>query len=96
MPNQTRLGDMNSGHDNCPPTTLNTASENVFINGKGAGRVGDTYASHSCPVHGSHVGSISSGSSTVYINKKAAGRTGDAVSCGGTVVQGSSNVFIGG
>jgi len=36
------------------------------------------------------------GSSSVYINGKAAGRIGDPVSCGGTVAEGSSNVFIGG
>nr|DAL27908.1 MAG TPA_asm: Baseplate wedge protein [Caudoviricetes sp.] len=39
---------------------------------------------------------IASGSASVFINGKAAGRVGDPVSCGGTVAEGSSNVFIGG
>lgn len=96
MPKATRLGDMNTGHDACPPTALVTASDNVIINGKGAGRVGDTYAPHGCDDHPTHAGSISSGSSTVFINGKAAGCVGDSVSCGGSVADGSPNVFIGG
>ena len=91
----TRLNDKNSGHDNCPPTTLSTASNNVLINGKGAGRVGDSYKIHSCKDHPSHQGIISTGSASVFINGKNAGRVGDSVSCGGSVVEGSSNVFIG-
>lgn len=96
MPAATRLGDTDTGHDACPPTALVSASGNVFINNKGAGRVGDTYALHGCPDHPPHAGAIASGSSTVFINNKAAGRVGDSVSCGGSVATGSPNVFIGG
>lgn len=96
MSNATRLGDLDTGHDACPPTALISASTNVFINGKGAGRVGDSYATHGCVNHPSHSGVIASGSSSVFINGRAAGRIGDAVSCGGSVAEGSSNVFIGG
>lgn len=92
----TRLGDGNTGHDACPPVALVTASDNVLINGKGAGRVGDSYAVHGCKTHPSHVGTIASGSGTVYINGRKAARVGDAVSCGGTVAVGSPNVFVGG
>lgn len=91
----TRLGDLNSGHDACPPTKLITASENTFINGRGVGRVGDIYDSHSCLEHPSHNDRIASGSSTVFINGKSAARIGDAVSIGGVVAEGSPNVFIG-
>ena len=94
--NQTRLGDLDTGHDACPPTTLASASPNVLVNGKGAGRVGDAYVSHSCPVHGPHTGTIASGSSSVFINGQPAGRIGDSVSCGGSVAQGSPNVIVGG
>ncbi len=87
---------MDTGHDACPPTALVTASGDVIINRKGAGRVGDTYAPHGCDVHPSHAGAIASGSSTVFINGKSAARIGDSVSCGGSVAQGSPNVFIGG
>ena len=96
MPAATRLGDLDTGHDACGPTALNTASGNVIINGKGAGRVRDSYVAHGCVVHPSHSGVIASGSSSVFINGRAAGRIGDPVSCGGSVAQGSGNVFIGG
>lgn len=92
--NATRLGDLNSGHDNCPPRQLITASENVFVNGRGCGRVGDQYSSHSCLEHPPHSDYIASGSSTVFINGIAAGRIGDAVAIGGSVMTGSENVFI--
>lgn len=91
MSNATRLGDLDTGHDACAPTALVSASPNVYINGRAAGRVGDSYAPH-----GTHSGTIASGSASVFINGKAAGRVGDPVSCGGTVAEGSSNVFIGG
>lgn len=94
--NQTRLGDLDTGHDTCSPTTLANASHNVLVNGKGAGRVGDAYVPHSCPVHGPHTGTITSGSSSVFINGQPAGRIGDSVSCGGSVAQGSPNVIVGG
>lgn len=96
MPRATRLGDKDTGHDACAPTALISASGNVFINGKGAGRVGDSYAPHGCVVHPSHSGQIASGSSTVYINGRAAGRVGDPMSCGGSVAEGSPDVVIGG
>ena len=96
MSNATRLGDLNTGHDACAPVALAAGSPNVFINGRAAGRVGDSYAPHGCVNHPTHSGVIASGSSSVYINGKAAGRFGDPVSCGGTVAEGSSNVFIGG
>lgn len=96
MPNATRLGDNDTGHDACGPTALVSASDNVIINGKGAGRVGDSYAPHGCVAHPSHSGAIASGSSSVFINGKAAGRVGDVVSCGGAVAVGSNNVIIGG
>lgn len=92
----TRLGDSNTGHDACPPVPLVSSSGNVFVNGKGAGRVGDSYAAHSCVNHPSHSGAVASGSGTVFINGRAAARVGDAVSCGGTVAVGSPNVNVGG
>ena len=96
MPNATRLNDNDTGHDVCAPTALIAASADVIINGRGAGRVGDSYAPHGCKIHPSHSGNIASGSATVFINSKHAGRVGDSVSCGGSVAEGSSNVFIGG
>ena len=96
MPKATRLGDNDTGHDACAPTALVSASADVIINGKGAGRVGDSYAPHGGVAHPTHSGVIASGSSSVYINGKAAGRIGDPVSCGGSVAAGSGDVIIGG
>ena len=96
MSSATRLGDLDTGHDACAPTALVSASADVIINGKGAGRVGDSYAPHGCVAHPTHSGVIASGSSSVYINGKAAGRIGDPVSCGGSVAAGSGDVIIGG
>lgn len=95
MPAVTRTGDANTGHDACPPTTLASGSPNVFVNGKAVGRVGDPYVAHGCKDHPSHVGTIATGAPCVFVNGKAVGRIGDAVSCGGTVAQGSSDVFVG-
>ena len=95
MPKATRLGDLDTGHDDCAPTALTSASSNVFINGKGAGRVGDSYAPHSCPAHSPHSGNIASGSTTVFINGRKSARISDAIDCGGNVAEGSDNVFVG-
>ena len=41
-----RFGDTNEPHTHCPPvysTTINSASDNVFVNDKKIARVNDTY-----------------------------------------------------
>ncbi|MBQ3442361.1 MAG: PAAR domain-containing protein [Selenomonadaceae bacterium] len=91
----TRLGDLNTGHDACAPRDLITASTDCFINGRGAGRVGDIYAPHSCIEHPPHNDNIAAGSGSVFINGRSAGRIGDAVAIGGSVAQGSEDVWIG-
>ena len=96
MPAAHRLGDKNTGHDACPPTPLATASSNVITNGKGQGRLNDSYTSHGCDVHPPHSGVVASASGTVFVNGRGAARIGDAVSCGGSAAEGSGNVFIGG
>ena len=77
MPAATRHHDNDTGHDACPPRGLASRSSDVFINGRGAGRVGDTYPPHGCPVHAPHSGKIAAGSATVWINGRQAGRIGD-------------------
>ena len=96
VPAATRIGDNDTGHDACPPTALVGASPDVFVNGKALGRIGDPYAPHGCIVHPAHTAHIASGSSTVFINGIPAGRIGDSIDCGGSVAEGSPNVFIGG
>lgn len=95
MPAVTRVGDKSTGHDNCPPVEAGEGSSNVFVNGKPVVLVGDKYAPHGCEKHAEHQGYLAEGSPSVFINGKPVGRVGDAISCGGTVAEGSSNVFIG-
>ena len=97
MPALTRQGDNCTGHDACPPRPLATGSPNVIVNGKRAGRVSaDIYAAHGCDAHAPHSAVIASGSSNTFINGFSAGRIDDPVSCGGSVAEGSPNVFVGG
>lgn len=92
MPAVTRKGDSNSGHGGFSSVALSSGSPNVYVNGVPCGRQSDTYPSHSYD-DSSHSGSISGGSSTVFVNSKPIARVGDSVSCGGTVSQGSPNVY---
>lgn len=95
MPAATRVGDKSTGHDNCLPVSAVEGSSNVFANGKPVVLVGDKYASHGCLIHTPHQGHLAEGSPSTFINGKPVGRVGDPISCGGTVAEGSSNVFIG-
>ena len=106
MPAATRAGDGETGICDlglpcCPHTRGGTNSEvsgNVFINGAGAHRLGDTGPCN-CP-HGGTFASTAA-SSTVFINGKGATRIDDQTTCQacgktGAHVTGSPNVFIGG
>ena len=48
MPGVVRLGDICTGHGCFPPRSNVSASGNVIVNGLGAHRVGDNWASHCC------------------------------------------------
>ena len=63
-------------------------SNNVFCNGRGVARVGDTY---NCPIHGPN--NIVSGSPNTFANGKQIARVGDATACGASLIQGSPNTF---
>lgn len=91
----TRKGDKNTGHGNYPAVALNKGSSNVFINGIACGRKSDTYPSHNKGGlnPNPHTSRISGGSSTVFVNGLPIARVNDAVSCGGSVAQGSPNVY---
>jgi len=75
-------------------------SGNVFVNGIGVSRQGDSNTPHLLPPNippcPGHSASISSGSSTVKVNGKGCGRVGDGISGCTSVASGSSNVFAGG
>lgn len=94
MMQATRQTDCCTGHDSCAPVPLVGCSQNVLINNLGAGRLGDDYSPHGCIVHPSHPDHIASGSPNVFYNGIPAGRVGDSVSIGGSVRDGSPNVFV--
>ena len=90
-----RIGDTASNHGPWHPSPIVSGSANVLTNGKPAARKGDAAAPHVKPKSPPHGRSISEGSGTVFINGKPASRVTDAIDCGGTIVSGSGNVFIG-
>lgn len=89
-----RHGDFSLGH--CfNPRANNSASGNVFVNGKGVHRVGDGWPKHRCG-DSVHASKTASGSGSVYVNGRPMARTGDALNCGDKCGPGSPNVFCGG
>ncbi len=102
MPAVVRIGDMSTGHDCFPPTSMQgTPVSKTFINGRKPGvRNGQSFhQTHSCgdTVHPApEARSHSGGSSNTFIEGFAASRIGDNISCGDAVGQGSPNTFIGG
>jgi uncharacterized Zn-binding protein involved in type VI secretion len=96
MPKSARLGDICTGHGCWPPRANSSASSDVFINGRGAFRVGDGWLPHTCPpIPETHESTQAGGSSSVFVNSKPLARVGDAVACGGSVATGSDNVITG-
>ena len=69
-----------------------TASSDVFVNGIGIARLGD---SHSCPIAGHGVTPLVTSSSTVFADTKGVVRVGDKTGCGATISAGSPNVNAG-
>lgn len=94
MPSAVRIGDMHFCAENGPNSEATqmivNGSPNVTINGLPAVRVGDTV---SCRLSGAST--IAEGSSKVTFNGQPAARTGDSTDNGGSLLQGSGNVFIG-
>ncbi len=95
MPAVARKGDVDTGHDACPPRPSSEGSPNVFVNGMPAHRQGDGWGAHGCSDHAPHGSVLAGGSGTVFVNGKPIGRVGDPVACGGAVATGSDNVFAG-
>lgn len=92
MPGSVRLGDVCTGHG-CFPSRPNVqASNNVIVNGRGAHRLGDGWATHCCV--SCHGGSAAQGSPNVIVNGRPKCRIGDAVSCGSAMATGSTNVIV--
>lgn len=89
MPGVVRLGDICSGHGNCPPRPNNLASTNVFVNGLGVHRLSDTW-----DVHCDHTGITVEASTNVFVNGLGVARQGDTIDCGSVCDECSSDVFV--
>jgi uncharacterized Zn-binding protein involved in type VI secretion len=91
MPAAVRKGDVCTGHGCFRSRPNAQASNNVFINDRGAHRLGDSWKKHCCD--SCHIGFLAKGSPNVFVNDKPLGRVGDPITCGSFCLQGSYNVF---
>lgn len=94
MPAVARQGDTDVPH--CSGHNVQTASGDVFINGRGAARRGDLNTPHVKPGGDNCPGCqapISGGSGSVFVNGRSIARVGDAYSGCTSIAQGSPNVF---
>lgn len=69
---------------------ISLGSANVFVNGSWVSMQG---LAHSCNLHAP--ATILTGCDSVYVNGLAVARIGDVAGCGGSIVTGSTDVFIG-
>lgn len=101
MPGVARIGDLISTGHGCDSTgIIDIGSTNVFINGRGAVRVGDFDVHDIEVVEGlsivcrSHTVVVGIASNKVFVNGRGLARIGDTFS-GEPISTGSLNVFAG-
>ena len=96
-----RIGDtISTGHDCTGTGIIDQGSTNVFINGRGAVRVGDS-DTHTEPIPidigficVNHTVTVGAASNKVFVNGRGLARVGDTFS-GESISSGSHNVFAG-
>lgn len=97
MPEVARKGD--NGVVHCGGYVMATASADVFVNNRGAVRIGDTSSPHLGPRSRRrclvHTAPVSSASTTVFVNNRAVARRGDPLSACTRIAQGSPDVAAG-
>ncbi|ODN41166.1 PAAR domain-containing protein [Piscirickettsia litoralis] len=89
-----RLNDFSSGHGCFPPQVATSACSKVFIEGKLAVRIGDSWSPHTCGSN-THDAVSSVGSMKVMIEGKGVVRANDPLSCGSMAQSGATKVYIG-
>ena len=98
MPPVSRIGDpFATGHPCDGASAIAGGSGNVFANGIGVSRRGDSSASHTILVGKicvPHVVPITGGSATVFVNEISIARVGDAIDKG-AITGGTPDVFAG-
>lgn len=92
MPAAVRYQDVCTGHGCFGPRPNNSASNNVYINSRGAHRVSDTWAVHCCGPS-CHSSAQQDGSPNIFINGLKLARVGDPIACGSLNATGSPNVI---
>ncbi|BAQ23123.1 conserved hypothetical protein [Edwardsiella phage PEi26] len=85
-----------AGHSSYPPTQVNATQGKVFTGGITVLVDGDQITPHTktSKPYDTHGGSIQPRTSKVYVTGKKAVQMADPISCGDTVAQSSSKVFI--
>lgn len=85
-----------AGHDSWPPTIVNATQAKTFVESIPALVEGDQIVPHTEMVkpYETHGGSAVATTSKVFIGGKRAIMMADPISCGDTVAQSSSKVFI--
>lgn len=89
------IGSVSTGHADFPPRETVEGSSDVFAEGAGVHRVGDSWITHCNNAGECHEGDTVSGSSTVYCNGRQVARIGDPISCGDRIATGKSTVIVG-
>ena len=92
MKGAVRLNDYSSGHGCFPSKPNIEASNDTFVNGRGAVRVGDAWAIHCCG-SSCHSSVSSGGSPNTFINGRRGVRTGDDISCSDSAFDCSPDTF---
>ena len=96
MPEVARKGDPGVVH--CTGYNMATASTDVFINNRGAVRLGDQSSVHLLPGRKwcvPHVASVSAASPSVFVNGRALARRGDPLGGCTRIAAGSPDVISG-
>lgn len=87
---------ISTGHGSWPSRRTVGGSSNVFAEGLGVHRVGDSWVVHCNSSNECHTGATSTGSSNVYCNGRKVARMGDSISCGDRIATGRDTVRVGG
>ncbi|WJZ28049.1 PAAR motif of membrane proteins [Serratia phage 92A1] len=87
---------LTAGHDAYPPTQVNSTQAKTFVQGIPALVEGDPITPHTkmTKPYDTHGGEAIASTSKVFIGGKKAIMMADPISCGDTVAQSSSKVFI--
>lgn len=88
------LGDSCSGHGCFPPRPGINASSKLFVQGRPAHRVGDSWQLHTCG-NDTHDATVVYGSYKMFESGQSVAVIGSVLSCGSILAAGSSKFFVG-